>query len=186
MWPALLLFGKDHFVAIIVTIAALCLMGYIGALKISNTHLRKKVGELELEIATLHQKEQTLADANQALSDKYAALEGKYSGEISKNTKLLKERLANEKELSAIKLSINAVGLFNASKGNSNGADVASTNKGNDARAAALEKTLADLYAVVYENDANHLICIDTVKKWQNFWKDYEATIKLINNGNRK
>lgn len=179
----ILLFLKDHILAIIITIACLSLMAYVGLLKHSNTVLRKEVGEYKMQIATLHAKEASLEQASEALTNKYKDALAKNNAVVLANTKILKEKLANEKELSAIRLSVNAVSLFNSSKGNTNGQESAAAIKGNDARTAALEKTLADLYGVVYENDANHLICIDTVKKWQNFWRDYEATIVSVNSG---
>jgi hypothetical protein len=179
-------FIRQHFMAILIGLAVLFLVGYIGSLKISNHLLRKEVGELTLQITTLHNKEQQLAAANQSITDKYREMDGKYADLQKKNLTNLRERIKNEKELATIKLTLNAVSLFNASKGDSVGQDATTAIAANASRAATLEKTLADLLLVTAENDANHIICIDTVKKWQNFWKDYSATVIAINNGTVK
>lgn len=181
-WVVVWAFIRQHFMAILIGLAVLSLVGYIGSLKVSNHFLRKEVGELQLQISTLRDRESKLETANAAITTKYKGLDGKYSKLQTDNLKTLKEKIANEKELSAIKLSVNAVSLFNASKGDSNGQNSSTTVTGNDGRTRALEKTLADLLIVSAENDTNHLICIDNLKKWQGFWRDYSSVIVSINN----
>jgi hypothetical protein len=104
---------------------------------------------------------------------------------FDKHNKAVKERIAANEELRKLKLSLDLIRLFNASKqppGEHN-EDVAATNSGNDGSAtAAVEVTGTELFTVIAENDSNHLKCIKTVEQWQTFWKGYVANVERARN----
>ncbi|MGH7747507.1 MAG: hypothetical protein ACREQ5_22525 [Candidatus Dormibacteria bacterium] len=154
---------------------------------------------LNAQIKTLKQE---LKDSNNAAiaqreaADKAAAdITAKYKDELKKNeslslveNNLIVEKIKHDKELAAVKLSLNAVKLFNASKQpvNSGSSVQASPTVSGDAQVTSPSGkivTLQDLFIVSAHNDKSHLDCISQVEQWQAFWNDVTTKYDAALNG---
>jgi len=189
-----LAFLKNNWKWIALGLAIASLVAYIEIIKGERNHYKKEYQSTQLKLDTLvksskDRQDQLEAD-NVALSGKYANTLRTANDLTNIAAKLNGENIAKDKELASVKLSLNAVRLFNASKQPSTTtnqpAQAESSDDGTSATLAkALEEksqTLADLLQVVNENDSNHLKCIATVNEWQHFWSDFAASVESVNN----
>ncbi len=194
MDPAtILLFLRNNWKWIAVVLAIAGLLGYIETIKLERDHYKSKSNELQLQLDTAKKEadaKQTELQANaDAITDKYRTTLATANTLVTENAKLNAQNIAKDKELASVKLSLNAIGLFNASKSTEQDS-APETKQGDDGKATAIaealkesNKTLADLLQVTTINDANHLKCIATVEAWQKFWSDYEASVEAVNAG---
>lgn len=190
---AIMTFLKNNWKWIAIGIAFLSLIGYIKTIQIERDHYHQRYISAEAQIAKLvdSQKiaEQTLRDESAQVTAKYKDTLKTANTLVTENARLNSENIKNAKELANVKLSLDAIRLFNASKQST--AEEANSSKavsGNDDSTAAVAKaleeksqSLADLLQVVNTNDANHLKCIKQVEEWQKFWPDVEATVEKYN-----
>lgn len=186
-------FLKANWKWIAVALAISSLVGYIEVIKLERNHYKKQYQDIQLQLDTVRKdskakQDQLQADAN-AITSKYRSALTDANILTTENAKLNAQNIAKDKELTSVKLSLNAIRLFNASKSTDKDS-VANTEQGNDGTSASLAKaleeksqSLADLLQVVNINDANHLKCIATVEQWQKFWSDYAASVETINAG---
>lgn len=190
----ILLFLKNNWKWIAVGVFILSLASYIEVIRVERDHYKSKSESVQLKLDTLvktsNDKEAQLnADVN-AITAKYKSTLADANTLVTATAKLNGENIAKDKELASVKLSLNAVRLFNASKQSSTeGNQPAKAESGNDGSttsvAKALEEksqSLADLLQVVNVNDANHLKCIAAVNEWQRFWADFAASVESVNN----
>lgn len=190
------LFLKSNWKWIAVVLLIISLLGYIETIKLERDHYKNKVVAIQTELDNLVtssaiKQKKLQADVTQ-ITDKYKSTLHDANTLVTENAKLNGENIAKDKELASVKLSLNAVRLFNASKQSTSEQDSSSTSEqGNDGTTTSLAKaleeksqTLADLLQVVNINDANHLKCIKTVDQWQKFWSDYETAVEKVNAGN--
>jgi hypothetical protein len=147
-------------------------------------HYKSENLELTLVIEQANAKNKRLEDHAQALTAKYEGSLALKQKELDKTSKDLKERIKKDEESRRIKLSANVVGLFNASKSESNSKaapEAKPSDDGGTSPAPQVTITLNDLLLTSAENDKNHLKCIDQVHEWQKFWKDFETTVGSVN-----
>ncbi len=191
---ALLLFLKANWKWIAVLVAVLGLVGYIKVIQLERDHYHQQYVNAEAQITRLVDSSK-IAEAQSAqdaaeLTDKYKSTLATANTLVTENARLNAQNIAKDKELAAVKLSLNAVRMFNASKqSTAEEGQSTTTVSGNDGSTAATAKaleeksqTLADLLQVVNINDANHFKCIKTVEEWQSFWKDYSTRVEALNN----
>jgi hypothetical protein len=188
MIAALLLFGKNHIVGIIIAILALAALTYVGVLRHEVTHYKAENTELSLQMNSINQKNAALAASNQDLTKKYNGSLDDKEQMIQKSSELIAKGIKDDKELNSLRLSNHAVSVFNASKqqttntqttttavkGDVSGSSATSTDTGNTGTS---QVTLADLLIISGRNDTEHLKCIAQVHEWQNFWKDYVSNV---------
>lgn len=180
---------KANWKWIAVAIAVGGLLAYIQTIKLERDHYKKNYTVVTLKLETLVKdakvREDKLAADNEAITKKYQSTLKDANTLTTENARINAENIKNAQELASVRLSYNAVRLFNASKPSTTKDQKASpTVSGNDGTATSVAKalevksqTLADLLQVVNENDANHQVCIDTVTQWQQFWTDYEQAV---------
>ena len=167
---------------------------YIKVLKMEVAHYKKEVVEAKAEtkrvtlqfqkvVDDAENREIQLSSDNAELSERIASLNNENTKLIDQHTTDIKEQVKTNEELRKLKLSLDLIRLFNASKqppGEHNEV-VANSNPGNDGKAAATQEvTGTELFTIIAENDANHLKCIATVEKWQEFWKGYVANVERV------
>lgn len=190
VWMILSKYWKVIAVAVVIG----GLLTYTKIVAVERNHYKTKAetveAKLESLIASSKAEEERLNNENAALTAKYKNTLRDANTLVTVNAKLNEENIKNAKELRDVKLSLNTIRLFNASKQSSSQEEKpATTVSGNDGTATSVAKaleeksqTLADLMLVVNENDANHLKCIATVTEWQNFWREYERIVNAGNN----
>ncbi len=125
-------------------------------------------------------REGKLALENAELTEQHRQVLTENSLLIDQHTTDLKKVIATNEELRKLKLSLNLIRLFNASKQPPGEHNEVTTNAvpGNDGKATAVvEATGNDLFTVIAINDANHLKCIATVEEWQKFWTGYVENV---------
>lgn len=200
MFAALLLFGKDHIVGIIISIAVLAALAYIGILRAEVSHYKAKDAEYTLQMNAINAQNAALQKSSEEITKKYNGSLDDKEQMILKSSALIAKGIKDDKELNSLRLSNNAVRVFNASKQQaSNGEAATPAVKGDASGTSAVVAstsvsagtsqvtsgtsfvTLADLLTVSNENDSNHLACIATVHEWQNFWADYVKSIDATN-----
>ncbi len=190
-----LTFLKANWKWVLIGLFILGLVSYIATIKIERNHYKSEYEATEVKLAALvnssKAKETLLDDGNKAISDRYANSLRDANSLVIANARLNQENIANAKELAAVKLSLNAVRLFNASKqSTTETSQPANTVQGTDGTTTpatetpVVTSTLQDLLAVTAVNDANHLVCIKTVETWQKFWIDYVNNVDASNNAN--
>ena len=166
-------------------LAGILLAGYVSFLKVEVGHYKKQVGELNLTIATMEKeavrKSEAYSNASDAITAKYAdQLDAKQKELDKEKADALLARIKANKELAAVRLSLESIRLFNESKQSpSNQAAPAKPGDVGEASGAATA-TLQDLFVVSKINDENHLKCVKNLTKWQNFYSDLEQTVKQI------
>jgi len=187
-----LLFLKTYWKAVIIGVLVMSLFIYIGVLKAEISHYKTKWQVAEAEIVAAKGREDRLAAANAGLTEKYKGILTQLFDEVNKSSKILQEKIKNDKELNSLRISIRALRLFNESKRNPSGTptkaiqgDVgsasgseASTNPDDPSlNGNGITVPLSTVFAQVAENDANHWKCVEQVGQWQNFWSDYEQAV---------
>lgn len=165
---------------------------YIKVLKVERDYYKEQTVKAKAETKKIAQqfnkaleesiaRETQLEIDNGQLTDRVLEEQRAAQEWFDKHNKAVKERIAANEELRKLKLSLDLIRLFNASKqppGEHNEV-VANTNPGNDGQATATQEvTGTELFTVIAENDANHLKCIATVEQWQKFWTGYVANVE--------
>ncbi len=185
-----LTFLKSNWKLIAIGVAIAAVMGYIGVLRVERNHYAAKAKSLEVLVSSLKTQAKLQEDSLKAdaadLTRKYQNTLKDANTLVTVNARLNAENIKNAKELRDVKLSYNAIRLFNASKqADPNPAPQAvEGNAGNTSPAS--EASLQDLLTVVNSNDENHLKCINALEQWQKFWPDVEAAVNRANNANTR
>ena len=177
----LVLILKKYWLPILLGIVVLIAFARYETVRVERDHYIKKVASLNLELKQIKDDEAVKKQEQEQLA---ADLTAKYKNTlatantlVTENARLNSENIRNAKELRDVKLSLDTIRLFNASKQDT-AQDVAPTIKGNDGNTSTTSKTsadvnLQDLLLVVNTNDSNHLKCIRQVEEWQHFWVDF-------------
>lgn len=179
------MFVKDNWKLVLVGLAIASLLGYIQFLRLEANHYEKKYNEVKLEYAAFKtaaaKKEADLVALNAAITEKYNVSLKQYNKAVDENKKLLQERIKNDKELAALRVSYNAIRLFNESKRDPGSEATPQAEQGNDGEAdTAQTYSLSQVWSAVAENDANHWKCYHQVIEWQEFWMDYVAAVDSV------
>jgi len=179
------LFLKNNFQYIILGLMVLFIGGYITYINVDRNSLKKKVTELQLVINQAKAREAALELGNTAITEKYKTALAGLDMQQDKINSLLQEKIKNDKELKSLRVSLNAIRLFNESKrdpvvqvteaveGNVGETNTAQEDSGSNG-GSGITIPLTVVWATVAENDKNHWKCIKQVEAWQSFWKDYE------------
>ncbi len=171
---------------IALAIVAALVVGYIAILKTEVSHYKAKAETIQAQydaaVAKAKSDLDTLEATNKQLSANIADTEKAWSKAQAENLKYFQDKIKNDKELAALKLSLNAVRVFNESKnpGGANSQGSTDTNAPDDGKAGTAQASLADLLAVSAENDANHFRCIKQVEEWQDFWTGYVKNVSAV------
>ncbi len=179
MWIIALGFIKNNWKIFAIGIAILSLLGYIGFLRWDARHWKTKYEDAQLVIVKAQQREALQDAANAAITRKYENLQGTYQVAVKAYYTALDERIKNDKELASLRISSNLVRLFNESKHDPQPNSTSAVTV--DAQEAPAS-TGTTLFTTIASNDRNHWECIHQVEDWQNFWRDYEASVKQNNN----
>lgn len=184
----ILAFLKTNWKPLIILGMILALGGYIQFLRVDLHHYQKKYNETQLALDTLVK---TSKEKQDALAADSAAITAKYRGTLKSandlivvNAKLNEENIKNATELRNVKLSLNAIRLFNASKQSTteeNSTPPAVSGNAPTPGTAKEAPNLKDLLLVVNDNDKEHLKCIKQVEEWQKLWGDVNATVQKYN-----
>lgn len=182
-----LMFLKANWKWILPVLLLLGVITYTKTLKFERDHYKKDLDAVTLEYNNYKKQskenQDLLKQGATEITAKYQNVLGDATKLTIENARLNAENIKNAKELRDVKLSLDAVRLFNASK--SDDSSVAETKSGNDEAPTTTKETptvnLQDLLLVVNDNDANHLACIKTVETWQNFWQDYVKKVEAVN-----
>jgi hypothetical protein len=163
--------------------------------KVVLNDYKDELSKAQTEIAANNQKAEAdkkqAADVATELTQKYNGALTKLNQQVDQNEALNAKNIALSKELYGVKLSLNAVRLFNASKqaaSDSAGVQQPGTQAsptvsghGSDTGTTGISSsTLGDMLQVVNRNDSNHKKCIAQVKKWQDFWNDFSTKYNSI------
>ncbi len=178
--PFLLNFLKANWKWIAIGIVILSIFTYIKVLKHERDSARAEL----VQVTAQFKEYRTNAEAMQtALKSSNAALTLRYKSTLIEQWKAIEvgvkanaERIRADEELRAIKLSVHAVSVFNASTESPDQiGSTPPTVSGDDGGTTA---TLADLIATAAENSAKHWQCIKQVKAWQGFWTEFENGVR--------
>jgi len=164
---------------------------YIKVLKVERDHYKNKVisvqQELDRVVVENKQRVGTLEAAAKKQTDDFAS---EYQQEQLVMQKFYKERneyyekqLKTNKQLNAMRLDLDTVRLFNATKSNdvANPKDTTTADKGNDGSSTTTTNiTGTDLFRAIKTNDENHLACIKVVESWQKFWTKYVEDVRAV------
>lgn len=176
LWPLI----QSWWKVIAVVLVILAALGYLKYLHHTIDSLKAEVVELRTVIASANAKNKQLEDAAGVLSKKYEHQLENQQLEADKRLNTITDRIRKNETAKRIALQRELVELFNDSKPNSGPTPPA---KQGDAGGTGPPKetvTLQDLLLVSAENDSNHIKCINQVHEWQNFWKDYEAQVRVV------
>lgn len=183
MWILALTFLKNNWKLVLIGLSILSLLSYIAFIKWEVRHYRSLYQNAMLELAQAESREAKLNEINIGITEKYKSTLKTVNAEIDKNNKLLTERIKLDKELKSLRLSLNAIKLFNESKRDPSTA-TSETIQRNDGETDSSTTTqsvpLSTVFQVVAENDSNHWKCIKQVEQWQRFWQDYESAVKQV------
>src|SRR5690242_11628428 len=103
-WPQLL-----------IGLAVALFLGYVEYLRLDNQHLKTKVNELNGIISKINANNKTLADNNQEITRRYTGIIRDYNHLVDINSDNIEKRIQSDKELNNVKLTLNAVRLYNDS-----------------------------------------------------------------------
>lgn len=183
-------FLKNNWQLVAMGVAAAALMGYIGFLKFEVSHYKGKYEDAQAVITTMKEKSEVLQASFNGLERKYSNLLVATNERIAINAKLTKDLIQKDLELNTLRVSYNAVSLFNLSKRDP---DTPKAEQGDDGKASTPATTsstqgavtqptvpLADIFVVSATNDANHWACVKQVEAWQAWYKDVEGAIEHV------
>lgn len=186
----ILKFCKDNWQLVLAGLAVLALVGYITALKMEVSHYKGKYEEVSAELASAQHREDVLKAEVEGLTTKYKDSLVETKKVVEMNTKLLEEAIQNDIELNTLRVSYNAISLFNKSKRDpsspasqavkGNAGKASTTVELSDPNTGFVGRTvpLSEIFSLVAKNDANHWKCVKQVEAWQGFWSDYEGAVK--------
>lgn len=185
--PILMLWAKDNWKLIVIGLAIASLAIYIGVLKWQVSHYKELYQDSERVIATANARQNQLEAINESLTRKYDSLLQDHNQTLDKLSKQTKEKIKNDKELNSLRISFNAVRLFNESKRDPTTSTTKTIERdvGKTSTPEVLSITntvnLSEIFLLVAENDTNHLKCVKQVEAWQGFWLDYSSAVLKIN-----
>jgi hypothetical protein len=153
---------------------------YKSEVQVAQTQVKQLKQEITDNNKIYEEESKAAKAAADALTAKYRTVSIERDKAIEVNTTLTEKQIAQDKELHRVKLSLNAIRLFNATKSVPQaGVSTPTTEPGHDSTAAPAGTsptvTLADALTVVAHNDEKYLKCVTTVEKWQHFWADFTA-----------
>jgi hypothetical protein len=198
MWtlPLALQFLKANWIPVVIGVACLALMGYIGVLHLEINHYKSEVVALQLEKKAAAAKTAQLeANAENITKMYHESLANQFKLQDAAGT-AVHERIVKNEASKHVILDSDIVGLFNSSKPSLKLKDTTNPIKGNAGRPSSIEEdpryadeaplayehTLNELLDISAYNDSNHLKCIGVVHEWQNFWKDYTESYGAVSN----
>lgn len=183
----ILTFLKDNWKLVLAVLAVLGLAGYIWFLKAEVNHYKSAAQEARAELAAAAVREEKLRLASEGIEKKYAAALVETKKTIELNAKLIEEAIQHDKELATLRVSYNAIGLYNASK-RTPSAPAPKAVKGDDGKAGTADPSgtangvrvndgipLTVVWKNVAQNDANHWKCVRQVEAWQGFYLELSA-----------
>lgn len=172
-------FLKANWKWVVPVVAALGLLIYIKILHMEINHYKAEVVAARAAIAANGELEEQLNQAFNEMSKKYHdSLKNQFALQDAQG-QAVRERIAKNEASKHVPLDADLIGLFNGLKPSPG--PVATAKPGDDGKATTPQEavsTLNDLLVVSTENDENHLKCIATVEKWQEFWKEFEMKYK--------
>lgn len=182
-----LMFLKANWKWIIPVLLLLGVVAYTKTLKFERDNYKKDLDAITIEYNNYKKQskenQDLLKQGATEITAKYRSVLGDATKLTIENARLNTENIKNAKELRDVRLSLDAVRLFNASK--SDDSPATDTKPGNDEAPTAAKEApavnLQDLLLVVNENDTNHKACIKTVEAWQGFWQDYVKKVEAVN-----
>jgi cell division protein FtsB len=184
MWLIAWAFIKNNWKIVAIGLAIAALLGYIGFLRWDAEHWKTKYENVQLQLAEVKSREEAQKASNAAITRKYENVRSAYAQALELQAKTLKEKIKNDKELASIRLTLNAVELFNSSKQDGQPSETISIHDGKAspiAEGSGITIPLTTFFEVGAENDKNHLRCIKQVEDWQGFWRDYESSVRVNN-----
>lgn len=195
VWSVVLAILKKYWPVIVIGLLVTAAIGYVGVLKLEVSFWKKEAATQKASaksiakqfndaLAEAEAKEAQLQADNADLTFQFHNTLRDYGLVIIQRDNAIKERIAANAELHKLKLSLDLIRLFNASKQPPGEHDEvpATAVTGNDGKATTpVEVTGTDLFTVIAENDANHLKCIKTVEQWQSFWLRYVENVRNAN-----
>jgi len=176
---------KSNWKIVLIGLAIVSLVGYIGFLKWEVRHYKTAFQDAKAELAAAAHREEQLEAANAGITRKYEESLKDQNALVDMAMNAIGERIKKDEELARIKLSPNAARLFNQSKRDPS-AKTAEAKQGDVGKASTPDAgtystgqniPLTDIFIVVAQNDANHWKCVKQVEMWQNFWGDYEQAV---------
>lgn len=190
-WTLILTILKKNWLPICLGLIVLGTLSYIKVLKVERDHYHSQANQIAKRLALLivagdEQKAQLEKDKVE-IEAKYRNTLKDANDLIISNAKANEENIRNAKELHDVKLSLDAVRLFNSSKQSS----PADTKPGNVAEAPTTQEApvntsnLQEMLLVVNYNDAEHLKCIKQVTQWQDWYVDVKAAVERANDANK-
>lgn len=182
----ILLWLKGNWKLVALVIGVLCIVSYIGILQMEVSHYKAKAADVETKFALY--KEQ--AEAKQATLEKGAAeISARHEhtlsvldAELAKSSLLNQQRIAANEELRRTRISLAAVQLLNESTRKPE--EPAPAVQGDAPSPTGTEARTVDLstvFAVVADNNKNHLACTKRLEEWITFWGEYQAVVKEAN-----
>ncbi len=173
------MYWKQILLAVIVAGA----VAYVEGLRLEVSHLKTEVASAQAKYdvykATAETQNAALKTESEAITQRFKdSLTAQIKSEEDKNV-AIQQRIKSDKELASIKLSANAVSVFNDGKAASDAVNVAPA-KPADAQAGDQGPTFADLLSKVKENETNQNKCVDALTEWQKFWPDFVTSVQKV------
>lgn len=183
---------KDIRLAVELGVAA-AFVAFLGVAAVGYEHMGEnkiipQLNAANAEIAAAEAREKDLQQKFTAQTAQYEGTLAKKQAEIASTQQKLQQEIKTNAQLTRVVIPDLARRLFNASAQGRDHVEVPAPDaqQGNDGKAGAAEGaaavapqvTLADLLAVVSENNANHRACIAQVEEWQRFWTDFVSTVE--------
>lgn len=192
-WLLIWNFIKDNWKLVLGVTLIAALVGYVWFLNVRLDHWKGVAQERTAELALAKKKQADLEADFATITKKYESALVETKETVEKNAKLIEEAIQHDKELNILRVSYNAVGLFNASKRDPS-RPAPKAIQGNDGKAGTadpsgttngLKRTvpLSEIFSLVAKNDANHWKCVKQVESWQAFWIEFEAAVAAADRG---
>ncbi len=158
-------------------------LAYVEGLRLEISHLKTEVASSEAKYnvykATAETQNAALKADAEAITQRFKdSLTAQIKSEEDKNV-AIQQRIKSDKELASIKLSANAVSVFNDGKAASDTVSTAAA-KPTDAKAGDQGPTFADLLSKVKENEKNQNECVDALTEWQKFWSAFVTSVQKV------
>lgn len=176
MPAALIAWLVSNWKLVLVGGLALAMAVYVETLRLEVGHYKGKAVTLQAQLDDAeHRKlvaESLAAQRAREITAAHADSLQKVNTALNERDKAIKDKISANEELKHVRLSLNLVQLWNASKQQPEAATPTAV-QGNDGKTSTTEVTLNQLFTVSAENDKNHLKCVKQVEEWQAFWQEY-------------
>lgn len=186
MWTVAITWLLKNWKLAIVCSLGIALVLYVLTIRAERDTYKKEVADVKAQFALYRSgaeaKQATLEAGAKAISSKYEHALAEADAQRAAKNKAIKERIAANEELKRTRVSLAAVQLLNESTRNTEEPAQAEPRDapgptGTQDSTVALDQ----VWAVVAENNKNHLACVDRLQKWINFWADYTAVVTEAN-----